>query len=313
MTAYFYHAETFTLSVYKSKLEKRIKSLIIPYVVWTILALVFVFSFVVGGVIIHNKSTDVIWVWIAESIKLQVFYSSASMISYDNLNWFGNPRLLAVPYLQPFWYVRDLIFMVLVSPLIYYVIKKMNSIIIIFFMLLYISGLNLPMSGLTSTSLFFFSLGAYLAINKKSITDFAANRLLKYLSMGLFLLSFTVIMSYGKNVISYNFYPLFVISLTVLLFNLMKKKVLKNGIQVNSFSMRVKKYSFFIYASHAIFGIYVANVFIKRLLPLCHSDLYLILLYMVFGLLSIMVCIVAFELLNRILPKTMFQMLTGGR
>lgn len=81
---FFYHAETFTLSVYKSKLEKRIKSLIIPYVVWTILALVFVFSFVVGGVIIHNKSTDVIWVWIAESIKLQVFYSSASMISYDN-------------------------------------------------------------------------------------------------------------------------------------------------------------------------------------------------------------------------------------
>lgn len=71
--------------------------------------------------------------------------------------------------------------------------------------------------------------------------------------------------------------------------------------------------TFFIYASHAIFGIYVANVFIKRLLPLCHSDLYLILLYMVFGLLSIMVCIVAFELLNRILPKTMFQMLTGGR
>lgn len=153
--------------------------------------------------------------------------------------------------------------MVLISPLIYSFIKNLKCFFVILLMLLYISGINFPIKGLSYTSLFFFSFGAFLAINKITITDFFSKEILKRIASILFIITSLIIISYRKNNISYYFYPIFFISLTIIIFYICILYSKKIGIK-NSIVLELKKYSFFIYASHSFWGIYIAELVIKK-------------------------------------------------
>lgn len=102
---FFYHTD-FSMKMYKQKLKKRVRTLLVPYLFWN--TVVFLLFFLT-----------------------QIFFSSMTsgrnklIVDYGWLDWmnlFWNYRE-GMPVCYQFWFIRDLIFVVLFVPVLYYFIK----------------------------------------------------------------------------------------------------------------------------------------------------------------------------------------------
>ena len=130
---------------YLQKIGKRIRTLVIPYLIWTILA---------GGLL--YSVYRVVGVERYSIVKEKV----GALLEYDPLTW-----LLSSPAFQ-LWYVLDLLKLVIISPVIYWLLKKCKLLPVIIFGVFWVFELTFFIN---CEGLLFFTLGSYLAINKVKI------------------------------------------------------------------------------------------------------------------------------------------------
>ena len=157
---FFYKSDHFNLKTYKSQIHKRIKTLFIPYVSWNIIAILY-------SLVVHNRN---IFHLPAHQI-LHYFSIEFTRIWFDP----NSPILgkMNTPIDLPLWFIRDLMVVMLLSPVIYNILsRKTISLLFIATLLLlsvcsYIPTYLLP--GLGLNSLLFFSIGAWYGIRKKNI------------------------------------------------------------------------------------------------------------------------------------------------
>ena len=130
------------------KLETRLHTLLIPYLMWNFLLLaLYVSAFIIGypqDINGRNISDFTIIDY------LRLFWDRGS---YDNGNF--------VPLLCPLWYIRNLLIMSLLSPIIYYIIRYVREVFLIVvtgWWLMTFHNAFIPQTVL------FFSLGAYFSI-----------------------------------------------------------------------------------------------------------------------------------------------------
>jgi surface polysaccharide O-acyltransferase-like enzyme len=135
-----------SLNSYKTKVGKRIRNLAIPFLTWSGL-----------GIILFAA---------LQSLPQTRSFFSAPYLS--EMSWF---ELLGVWILDPLpyqlWFVRDLIVMCLLSPLLYHGLKSQLP------PLLLLGGLvlwffNLPELGVNNKTSFFYLLGAWFGIQKNN-------------------------------------------------------------------------------------------------------------------------------------------------
>jgi len=75
------------------------------------------------------------------------------------------------PFVLPLWFLRDLIVMAFISPIIYYLAKyaKIWGLVVLF--LFYYTNIWIEIPGYSTrfflTAFFFFSIGAFFSIDKK--------------------------------------------------------------------------------------------------------------------------------------------------
>ena len=155
---------------YTEKLRSRFHTLFIPYVLWNLLLLLlYVFAFALGYPQDINGKNIVGYSFID---YLRIFWDRGS---YDNGNF--------VPLLCPLWYIRNLIIMSIISPLLYYIIRYIRE---LFLILVAVWWMTTPHNAFISQSILFFSLGAYFAILNKNPLE-AVDR-----NKGIFLTLFSV-------------------------------------------------------------------------------------------------------------------------
>lgn len=137
---------------YQQKQKTRFHTLLIPYLLWNALILgLYIIAYAAGyPQDINGKS-------IADytlSDYIRAFWDRGS---YDDGNF--------VPILCPFWYIRNLFIMSILSPLFYYIIKYVRE-----FFILAIAGwwLITPHNAFIPQTILFFSLGAYFSIHEKN-------------------------------------------------------------------------------------------------------------------------------------------------
>ena len=134
---------------YNQKLISRIKTLLIPYLFFNGMVLVGFLSLMFMGkpaVILDKSLAD---------------YNFFDYIRafWDRGEWSGGN---SSPLLCPFWYIRNLMVLVLLSPLLYYIIKYTK---LIFPIVMGVLWINCYDSAYTLQSLTMFSLGAFFPIN----------------------------------------------------------------------------------------------------------------------------------------------------
>ena len=137
---------------YQQKLKTRFHTLLIPYMLWNALLLgLYILVYIAGyPQDINGKS-------IADYTFIDYVRAFWDRGSYDNGNF--------VPILCPFWYIRNLLIMSVLSPIFYYIIKYVRE---AYLLVVALWWLMTPHNAFISQTVLFFSLGAYFSIIDKN-------------------------------------------------------------------------------------------------------------------------------------------------
>lgn len=167
----FFQSNQINIRFFKQKYISRTKSLLIPFILWNLTFAIVIYwkEYLFKYVGLSNYSSN-------------IGFSPSKIIEY-----------IIRPLDFPLWYIRDLILLVLFSPILYLWIKKAKLLGIVILYALYLSSIFFILSiWIPTTGLFYFSVGIYFAIgkNRKSL-DFISlfrNTYKYYLILGLVIL-----------------------------------------------------------------------------------------------------------------------------
>ena len=139
---FFANVKEWSLKVYKRKILRRIKTLLIPYLIWNLLMAAKLKTF----------SWSIFWVfWYPAGIQT---------------DWFGQEHWMTAPANMPLWFLRDLIVVSLLTPIIYILVRKFGSRLMALLTILYLSGISAFIPGISAYAVYFFTFGAFFSIRK---------------------------------------------------------------------------------------------------------------------------------------------------
>ena len=144
---FFANVEKWSINVYKTKILRRMKTLLIPYLIWNLLMAVKMKTF----------SWNIFW----------VFWCPAGI----QTDWFGQEQWMTAPANMPLWFLRDLIIVSLFTPIIYILVRKFGSWLMILLTILYLSGICAFISGLSAYAVYFFTFGAFFSIRRVDLLE----------------------------------------------------------------------------------------------------------------------------------------------
>lgn len=290
---FFHRPDGFDGRTYAQKLKKRARTILVPYVCWNLLVILFYLF--------------------AESLFPELLSGRNKPVAgYSVADWFWafwntqhiNPGVGgAYPINYPLWFIRDLMVVMLFSPLVYFVVKRMKHYAVIVLGLLWVTGCWSDAPGFSSDAFFFFSAGAYFGIHKKS---FLMRKPVPPLAAVYSLFAIVQLVFRGEEWTKYVARVGILLGMTLAI-GLAAKCLDKGTWRVDAF---LSESSFFIYAYHALPLAFVIKFVFRLLHP--QSELSLVLAYLFCPALAIGVGLGAYYLLKRLMPR-FTAVLTGGR
>ena len=156
---FFQKLDTWSWSVWKQKIRSRVRTLLIPFLIFNAICAVSLLcislktgqGWSLAGAY-EGRFPIIGWLW--------------NGVSYCQgwKNWLGMDMQLYYPLDVPLWFVRDLMVMVAISPVIYWLIRKGGVLYLGIVGIAYCLGIFCCAPGFSTNALFFFSLGAFAAI-----------------------------------------------------------------------------------------------------------------------------------------------------
>ncbi|MDO4692726.1 MAG: acyltransferase family protein [Porphyromonadaceae bacterium] len=132
---------------YLNLLKVKARSLLLPYILWGIICIVAV--------------------WLKNNIALEVgFTPGISNAEISMINRLSIFELLILPFNGPLWYIRELIYLVILSPIISLLFRHIKVVLPIAMGLLYLLGINAVIS---SSIGFYFIVGGWLGYTGRSL------------------------------------------------------------------------------------------------------------------------------------------------
>ncbi len=144
---------------YADKLKRRFKTLLVPYLSWNTVQALIIVSVMVLAYILFGKSLDRIENWFHEIGGLTGIYWSNHATSVIKQNVIGCSVLKTYPLLIPMWFIRDLMVTVLLSPVIWWLLKRIPFLTLILLAPCWIIGIDIHIPGISFSALLFFSVG----------------------------------------------------------------------------------------------------------------------------------------------------------
>lgn len=154
---FFANFREFSWDGYKRKLRSRVRTLLVPYLAWNI-----------GAFVVMSVATGVYAGDLGLVLESLGNFNASILWNYVPINstelWWGANWSLATPYVLPLWFVRDLMVVCLLSPVVFWLVKHLGGWAIALLFLLYEARLWEPFSGMSAYGMLFFTAGAYFAI-----------------------------------------------------------------------------------------------------------------------------------------------------
>ena len=158
-------------SEFLSKIKKRFKTLLVPFLLWS--------------------SWGLLFYLILQSIpQFTNFFTNKLVINYSLTEWLST--LFINPIAPQLWFLRDLFVLILLSPLIYFLVKKLNYFILLLLLIPWLFKINLMVS---NEAVLFFTFGAFLSTYKKTViyVDFSKNALIFFIAWLILVLIKTIL------------------------------------------------------------------------------------------------------------------------
>lgn len=295
---FFNGVGTFTFDQYRQKLRRRLFSLLIPFLLWNMIPILVI---ALKGI---SSGEQVV---VYEVIRKFPSYFWDYKDGGNLINIFGWHVPIAFPIDGPLWFVRDLILMCIISPLVYGIIKHGKIIGVSVLVLLYIFSIwPNTIFLMLANSLCFFSLGAYFSILKKKMynTNLALPFFLLWLAsvVLVYVLHFPPVIN-NVMVRACNVFGVFaVINLATYIvsnYHCSWPKILLESV-------------FFVYAAHTIYvNGFVGAYILPVLIPGDHF-LLLLLKFLLSPFIVWGICLAIYFFLKKWLPSLLMYM-NGGR
>lgn len=272
---FFTHFDGWNTSLWIDKLKKRVFTILIPFILWNVIALV---QYILRAVIVKEPFSFA-----------QLFAERGIIIDY------------------PLWFLRDIMLMSLLAPLVYVIVRKLGIWFFVAMLAFPLIGIWTSRRILTYNAVVYFSLGAYLQIRGNDIVG--SFRKIGWQSLCIYIaMVFTARVVCPSNpVLAGACRYLLVLSGVVILFCVSGLLVEKDVVRVNRF---LSNSSFFIFASHALFLGSVAAI-IGKILPDTSAAI-LMVRGVITWLGTVALCLIIYIVMSRYLPKTT-ALLNGKR
>ncbi|MBP7510152.1 MAG: acyltransferase [Prolixibacteraceae bacterium] len=212
------------------KYKKRFRTLVIPYLLWSIFGLIFYFAI--------------------QSIPyFKPFFTRELIRDYSFSQVLTRIFLQPIPY--QLWFIRDLTVLVLISPLIHWLLKNLRNLIVLFFLILWFLNFNYVI--FDNRSILFFTSGAYFSVNRINPHNFKVKHQHIYLTICWITLvlckTILVHIGYSNNTL------ILILQRASILFGiltiwLLYDKLFKNTDLSKTRIYNLFQYTFFIYVFH---------------------------------------------------------------
>lgn len=259
----------------------------------------------VGGVMLHGKPWSGIPAFFETNGWWHLFWDCN--VWGESKNWMGILVHNSGPYLLPFWYMRDLIVMVILSPVIYFLIKKMRCFFLILLIALYALDVKVSfISGSFNIAVLFFSMGAYWGIMKQDFVYFLWKFRYVISPLAIFFIICQTYLEGSNDGISKFIYPWMVIFESFLVIIL--ASTLCCNYRLFSLNKKLASTSFFIYAFHPFILVYI----IKFWQVINVNSFLMIISYFCAPLTCVVVCVGCYWVLSKWQPS-LLGILIGKR
>ena len=274
---------------YKQKLRSRINTLLVPYLFFNAIILCSYFCLMIAGEPIMILGKDLVDYSIIDYIRL--FWDRGSW-SYGN----GSPLLC------PLWYIRNLIILVLLSPIIYYFIKYTK---LLFPLVVGLAWINAPHSAYTYQSLTMFSLGAFFPISGINPIDVFNRYKPFFIGSFVILAALDIIHPFIHIPLAFPIHRLSLIANTFFLICFCGKLLHR----YNIYSSLLSKSAFFVFCIH-----YPLTLALRPLFKMINGlpDAVLVVVYLISVAFIASVCVLVYKIMILLMPKFL-KVITGNR
>lgn len=214
---------------YHTKIKSRMKTLAIPYICWNLANIILFFLL---------QNLEFTKSYFSGNNKL---VSDYSIVDFLKAFWDTGG---GTPILSPYWYIRNLLILQVLSPVIFILIKHIKLAYLLAVGALWFTT---PTLTFTYTSIFYFSLGAYVSIHNIDLIGLT-NKYFNHIITLFILMLCTEIYLHFNVTSSYLIYlqkALFIIG--VISFFTLAIKAVEHNINIPN---SLGKASFFIYTTH---------------------------------------------------------------
>lgn len=224
-------------------------------------------------------------------------------------NWLGLKCASTGPFNSPLWYLRDLIVISYLTPLLYFLIKRFKIWFFIPILLMYFGDINIPFQGLSTSTILFFGLGSYIAINKGNlICTFRRFEIPCYIIAASFFILATIYQG-DMNEIGHYYFCVYVIFGAISTFNIGSRIIERKKVKINPVLVGSV---FFIYAFHTNWFVGIYESIIIRVFKRFGFDYINLLTYITTPFIKAALCIVVYMFIKKSFPG-IAKVLNGGR
>lgn len=273
--------------VWKEKMKRRVRTLFIPYCLWIVIAFFAYYLYELIG----SKGGVSLYRFFMDKGGVSIFWGINGNIPVG-------PQ--SVPLDGPLWFIRDLIYYTVATPLIYLIVTRTK-----WFGLAALGIAYFMFNPIVPEGIVFFSVGAYFQIEGKNFLSLVwPYRRYLYVAAVLLPLCIFLFFYYRRLIEFFFFFAGIGASFCIAAYLIGKKNV-----QVNHFLMRS---SFFIFAVHEILILrQVAIPYVSKVLPRT-GPVWDCLRFFLIPTAAVLICLLLFFLMKRLLPRTT-GILIGGR
>jgi len=281
---FFFGTEWSTKNL-KSKLQSRVRTLLVPFLFWNILVLL-----LFAAAQSHPKTEPFF------SGKMTLIREYGIFDYFSAI--FGINRF---PASYQFWFIRDLMLLALLTPLFYQLLKKIPATFLTILLALWF----ISFGGNASESALFFILGAYFGINQQSL--FLLDKHVKWM-LPLYL-AVVITNSIFTDTQVYPYMHKIGIMFGVPVFLYLTKAISKTTALKKSL-ISLSNVSFFVFAAHEPLLTVIRKISYKLMHP--QDDGKILAIYFLSVTTTVIICVCLFFLLNRGFPR-FTKIIAGGR
>lgn len=289
---FFFKTRNFEFSTYTRALTSRIHSLLIPYLLWNIVCFA------------------VLWlkINIATHIGFTPGYPPIEVLMLQNLSL---SDIFIGPLNGPLWYIRELIYLTLISPLVFVLVRYLRIFAVLLFTLAHLSLLPVEITKLYPFSIditFYFVLGSYLSLSK--IDPITLSRKLRWVGMVGTMVYPILLLGYCNAPYFDWTFSLAKACLVITIFNIAGILYDKRS-PIIDHCIHLSRTAFFVYAIHSIAIINLVRGLLY-MTPLGDYGYGHILILFITGISVSLLSVTAYHLAVRLMPR-LTAILCGGR